>query len=245
MKKRVLVAVCLVVCLALAACSGGAASTSSGGPSGGHGTSQQLSSPDAAGASSQSGGVLAAAPLFECDGEYILLGTDAVLAGEAANMTSELSISGPTAFFTIEKEGANGLRLAGVAGSAGQEFLGDFADALPQMFDEYGDVLPGYLAQITTKDLDRDGVQDVVVSMGDGKAVMYTVVYRYVGGEVPFALVGQAAGEAAMAWRDGQLVVPYGTEGAQDVFVYEEGVLKALVADGTLPGGQDSQPPEE
>jgi hypothetical protein len=104
---------------------------------------------------------------------------------------------------------------------------------------------PNYDIQVTVLDLDEDGVNEVLLSIGDGVSDMETAIFRVSseGTEFVDAIWGQSYIQAA---QRGKLHAPFGGQGLSNNYTYIDGVLYA--DEGNLDsafGGTEAGPEEE
>lgn len=165
--------------------------------------------------------------------------TDEFIFIEANNLTidglnstleSDLNNDGVKETFTIKLGTPNGMEILGVKGEYGINFLLPLNSKIPfenvGAFDEYGEPRENYYFQLTTYDLDQDGVKEVIVSVGDKLIDEETAIFKSTDSEdVPFQLIGSIQGQGLMYMDDNKIIVPFGSQGAAEIYLYDDDMI--------------------
>ena len=88
-----------------------------------------------------------------------------------------------------------------------------------EFLDEYGGLPSDYYAQVSIIDLNGDGINEVVTSVGDKASDMYTNIYKFVGNDLEFA--GWIGGQRQMIFDNGNIVSPYGGQGLASAYTFD------------------------
>ena len=88
-----------------------------------------------------------------------------------------------------------------------------------EFLDEYGGLPSDYYAQVSIIDLNGDGINEVVTSVGDKASEMYTNIYKFVGNDLQF--VGWIGGQRQMIFDNGDIVSPYGGQGLASAYTFD------------------------
>ncbi len=88
-----------------------------------------------------------------------------------------------------------------------------------EFLDEYGGLPSDYYAQVSIIDLNGDGINEVVTSVGDKASDMYTNIYKFVGNDLEFA--GWIGGQWQMIFDNGDIVSPYGGQGLASAYTFD------------------------
>lgn len=79
--------------------------------------------------------------------------------------------------------------------------------------------------------LDQDGVDEILVSVGDHVIDLETLVYRLSNNkEEPYILAGRVGGQQKIYFddKDNIIIAPYGTQGLFDSYEYKNKKIKYL-----------------
>lgn len=156
---------------------------------------------------------------------HVMLGANAILEGEEASGQADIGLTGPTAFLRIGRQKKTGLEMMAVADNKGQNLAEDFT--LSGVFDEYGDLVSGWFAQITAVDIDGDSTMELVACIGDRSGVMQAVVYRYQPGEeTAFEVAGRVDGQIQMTIEEDRILVPHTEAEKAAKYTYADGEVK-------------------
>ena len=92
-------------------------------------------------------------------------------------------------------------------------------------FDDFGEFDAEYNIQIIVIDLDKDGSEEILVSIGNGLTSLETAVFTIGSDDVFFrdSISGQTHIEID---TNGVVTVPYGSQGLFDEYVYENGSFR-------------------
>lgn len=157
--------------------------------------------------------------------DYIILDGLSITTGDLRVMNIDTNGDGEEETFLIQRDSPNGLKVMGVLGEYGQNFVYD--TEIYDAFDDYGEISEDYYVQITCYDLDGDGLKEVIVSIGDKFMEMETLIYSPISNDIqtPFQLIGQFYGQEMMYIYDDIIIVPYGSQGLFRAYEYMYGEL--------------------
>ena len=126
-------------------------------------------------------------------------------------------------FETTAVCGQNGVDL--LAGLSQQQLLGD---GYMNGIDDQGNLKDSYYVQMSAFDLDKDGVREVLVFVGNRLSELRAYIFRFTGGQEPFKFVGAIDGQSQMSFDKGSIISPVGTQGIFDEYKYSKGKLTQI-----------------
>jgi hypothetical protein len=156
---------------------------------------------------------------------YINIDSVSLNDGKQVNLKVDINNDKDDESFTITRDTPNGIKILGFKGKYGCG-LDDFKSV--SAFDEYGELLNGYSIQLTCSDLDKDNIDEILVSVGDSLIDMETLVYRLSNEkETPFILAGSILGQDKIYFdaEEYSIYSPYGSQGLADIYKFESGII--------------------
>lgn len=152
--------------------------------------------------------------------EWIFLDGEAIIDGEQKKMECDLDGDGNFEYFLISRDSPNGTKVLAVAQQLGLNLAYDIN--LSNAFDEFGHPKENYGIQVTCYDLDKDGIKEIIVSVGNQSYEMESIIYRYTKSiDNPFELVAYIDGQEKMYIKeDGAIIAPYGSQGLFEEYRY-------------------------
>ena len=137
-------------------------------------------------------------------------------------MKVDLDKDGKEEMILIGLDHPTGIRILGIKGEYGTNLI----DGLEFATDEHGDIMDGFFIQASHVDLDKDGKDEVLMSVGDKSIEMRTAIYKVRDAEEDsFKLVGIIEGQSEMYLDGNHIIVPYGSQGLFDEYIYDKGTL--------------------
>lgn len=180
-------------------------------------------------------------------GDYIILDGASISKGESKKLNMDVTGNGQKETFIIERDSPNGTKIMGICGNYGQHFIYDFmgygSEGKYHEFEgfggyDYDELSDDFYAQITCYDLDGDGIKEILVSVGNKRDQMQTLIYHPTGANIkePFKLIDNIPGEANMYinYGDNAIVVPYGDMGFFSEYIYKNGKLHEMDTTGQI-----------
>ena len=118
----------------------------------------------------------------------------------------------------------NGFRIEGIQNQNGYELAIELSDCI----DEFGDLLECFYVQISYVDLDNDGKEELIVSVGDMLVVSQTAIYKIRKSDtLPFIKVGQIEGQGHIyLTSENEIIAPIGSLGLYKGYTMQDGRLK-------------------
>ena len=145
--------------------------------------------------------------------------------GLSSNMSDVLDDSGEEAHFSISRDHPNGTRITASYGEWMQNLAYDeWAEELPEAYDQFGYLSPNFHAQVSTCDLDKDGVKEVLVTVGDDLTESVTAVYSLnrSNREQPFSYVGYVPGMDSFYFSDSYFYTKIGWQDRYEIHQYKD-----------------------
>ena len=131
----------------------------------------------------------------------------------------DLDLDGEKETILIGRNHPNGVRVLGIKGEYGIDLL--YCE-LDNAFDEFGELNNGYYIQASYVDLDNDGKNEVLVSVGDKQMEMTTAIYKVRDAEEDsFKLIGVIEGQSKMRLEGTHIIVPIGFQGLYEEYIYD------------------------
>lgn len=94
----------------------------------------------------------------------------------------------------------NGTKAIVVIGDTGYNLITLSNNLLESAFDEYGELKDGYFVQTSKFDFDRDGTNEIILSVGNKTTELGISVFKYIGDN--FFQMGYIESQAAQAYID-------------------------------------------
>lgn len=110
-------------------------------------------------------------------GETHVYSGSSLLKGEIFELEPDLDGDSLKEFFRVSRDQPNGVKVLASYEQRGQNLAGLFT--IQDAFDQVGDLREDWYLQLSFWDLDQNGQPDVLLSVGDGKKQMETVVVLF------------------------------------------------------------------
>ena len=148
---------------------------------------------------------------------FIICSTSDIAEGKSISI--DLDNDGIEEVLSIGLNHPNGFRILGIKNGCGIHLL---AKGCENAYDEFQDLNEGYYVQVSHVDLDNDGIHEVLVSLGDKLTEMVTAIYKICDTEDdPFKLIGTLDGQSKMYLKDNHIIIPIGSQGLYDEYIYD------------------------
>lgn len=134
-------------------------------------------------------------------------------------LETDLDLDGEKEKILIGLNHPNGVRVVGFKGKYGTHLLIDGPDGA---FDEFGELNKGYYIQASYIDLNHDGKNEVLISVGDKLTGMTTTIYKVRDAEEDsFKLIGTIEGQSKMYLEGNHIIAPIGFQGLFKEYIYD------------------------
>ncbi len=176
------------------------------------------------------------------DASFIIAnGKALVYDGTVCKMVRDLNKDGKAESFEISRDHPNGMRYYGYSQTTAVNFYNDYdiwtadvsyaSNDIYGAYNDIGDLTDSYFVQITCYDLDRDGTDEVILSVGDTASEHVSHIYEYhsENEEQPFTYSGTIEGTRFACYtEDHKLYAPIGFQGNANIYQYENGTLTLI-----------------
>ena len=154
--------------------------------------------------------------LFDIGNDNFIMCSSSNIA-EGKSIEADLDNDGVNENLIIGLNHPNGFRVLGFKGEYGVHLLPNGCEGA---YDEFGELNEGYFVQVSYVDLNNDGTQEVLVSLGNKLTEMVTAIYRIRDAEEDsYKLVGTIEGQDKMYLDGTHIIVPIGSQGLYNEYI--------------------------
>lgn len=156
--------------------------------------------------------------LFNIGNDHFIISSSDDIS-EDKTLKVDLDLDGEKETILIGQDHPNGVRVVGFKGKYGIHLL---SYELDNAFDEFGELNKGYYIQASYIDLDNDGKNEVLVSVGNKLTEMTTAIYKVRDAEEDsFKLIGIIEGQSKMYLEENHIIASFGSQGLYEEYIYD------------------------